>query len=76
MFYIIFKEFKRHFKRLTGMRSRAMEEYEDVESNALIAYHATDGTDATAATTMEGPQDQEAGRLQMVSQSELQIENN
>ena len=68
MFYIILREFKSHFKKLTGT-----EEYEDMESNALTAYDATAGTDATAATT-EGPQDQETARkLQMSCLPELQI---
>ena len=50
-----------------------MEEYEDMESNALTAYDATARTDATAATT-KGPQDQETARkLQMICLPELQI---
>ncbi len=59
--------------------SCAMEEYEDVGSNALIAYDgsdATDATDATAAT--RGGQEQEEGRqiLQITYQKELQTERN
>lgn len=48
-----------------------MEEYEDVGSNALIAYNATDATD----TTTEG-QEQEAGRQsrQIMGQPELETE--
>lgn len=50
-----------------------MEEYDDVGSNALIAYDASDATDATT----EG-QEQEAGSqsLQITRQLELEIEKN
>ena len=50
-----------------------MEEYEDVGSNALIAYNASDATDTTT-----GGQEQEAGRQsrQIMGQSELQTEEN
>ena len=50
-----------------------MEEYEDVGSNALITYNATDATDATT-----GGQKLEAGRqnLQFMGQSELETEEN
>ena len=53
-----------------------MEEYEDVGSNALIAYNAPDATDAAAATT--GEQEQEAGRQsrQIMCEEELEMESN
>ena len=53
-----------------------MEEYEDVESNALVAYNGPDATNATAATT--GRQKRDAGRqnLQIMGQEELETERN
>ena len=51
-----------------------MEEYEDMESNALVAYNATGGTDAIAAT-MEGQEQEEVSeRLQIVGSPDLQME--
>lgn len=50
-----------------------MEEYEDMESNALVAYNATGGT-ATAAT-MEGQEQEEMSkRWQILGSPDLQIE--
>lgn len=44
-----------------------------MESNALTVYNATDGTNATTATTKR-PQDQETvKKLQILCQSELQM---
>ena len=51
-----------------------MEEYEDMESNALVANNATGGTDAIAAT-MEGQEQEEVNeRLQIIGSPDLQIE--
>ncbi len=51
-----------------------MEEYEGMESNALVAYNATGGTDAIAAT-MEGQEQEEVSeRLQIIGSPDLQIE--
>ena len=51
-----------------------MEEYEDIESDALVAYNATGGTDATAATTEGQEQDEMNETLQILGIPDLQIE--
>lgn len=51
-----------------------MEEYEDMEGNALIAYSATCGTDATAATTEGQEQGEMSQSLQILGTPDLQIE--
>ena len=43
-----------------------MEEYEDMGSNALIAYNATDGPDAIASTTEGQEQEGVSERLQII----------
>lgn len=50
-----------------------MEEYEDMESNALVAYNATGGTDAETAT-MRQEQDEMGENLQISGVPELQTE--
>lgn len=50
-----------------------MEEYEDMESNALVAYNAT-GATATAATTEGQEQEEMSERLQILGSPDLQIE--
>ena len=52
-----------------------MEEYEDLEGNALVTYNASGGTDANAAT-MEGPEQEGLSeRLQIMDVPELQTES-
>ncbi len=53
-----------------------MEEYEDVEGNALIAYERSDATDATAATTGGQKDGIDGQNLQVARQLMLEMEKN
>ena len=53
-----------------------MEEYEDVGSNTLIAYDATDATDTTTASIERQEQEAWSQSLLIARQLELEVERN
>lgn len=59
---------------LQAQRSCAMEEYEDVEGNALIAYEGSDAFDANAATTGGQGDGVDGQDLQVTRQLMLEME--
>ena len=53
-----------------------MEEYEDIESDALVAYDASGEIDAIAAATEGQEQEEMSERLQITGMPDRQIERN